>query len=56
MDKIKRECLKMSKTMTLPTPWLILSITFDWYFEISNGFLEIIKDSMISQIYFVQSF
>jgi len=32
-------------------PCLILSITFDWNFEISNGFLEI-EDSAISQLFY----
>jgi len=40
--------------MFLSTPHLILSINFDWNFEISNGFLEI-KDSVISQLFLVQS-
>jgi len=40
MDKIERGCLKMSKKMSLLTPLSILSLTFDWSIEISNGFLE----------------
>jgi len=40
MDKIQRECLKMSKKMSFPTPLSILSLTFDWRIEISNAFLE----------------
>jgi len=30
MDKIQRKCLKLSKEMSLPTPFLTLPITFDW--------------------------
>jgi len=55
IDKIQKGCLKMSKKNPFQPPLWILSITFCWRNEISNGFLEM-KSWLILHIYLVQSF